>query len=168
MKIVVNDTNIFIDLYSVGLLEQFFELPIEVHTVDFVVNELKDPEQFKAVNEFVKNGKLKVQNFDATDLIDIIDLQSKVGGNLSIIDCAVWHYAKINNYALLTGDGRLRKRAIETNTTVKGIVYVFDYLVETKILSPQLAITKIQNLMNINVRLPKTIIQERIEIWRSM
>lgn len=168
MKIVVNDTNIFIDLYSVGLLEQFFELPIEVHTVDFVVNELKDPEQFKAVNEFVKNGKLKVQKFDATDLIDIIDLQSKVGGNLSIIDCAVWHYAKINNYALLTGDGRLRKRAIETNTIVKGIVYVFDYLVEIKILSPQLAITKIKNLMNINVRLPKTIIQERIEMWRSM
>lgn len=132
MEIVVNDTNIFIDLYSIGLLEQFFELPISVHTVDFVINELKEPEQLKAVNEFIKNGKLKVQNFDTKDLIDIIDLQSRAGGNVSITDCAVWHYAKINNYTLLTGDGQLRKKAIETNVTVKGIVYVFDYLVETK------------------------------------
>lgn len=68
---------------------------------------------------------------------------------------------------MLTGDGQLRKKAIETNVTVKGIVYVFDYLVETKILSPQLAITKIQNLMNINARLPKTVIQERIEKWSN-
>ena len=167
MEIVVNDTNIFIDLYSIGLLEEFFELPITVHTVDFVINELKEPEQLEAINEFIKNGKLKVQNFDTKELIDIIDLQSRAGGNVSITDCAVWHYAKINNYALLTGDGQLRKKAIETNVTVKGIVYVFDYLVETKILSPQLAITKVQNLMNINARLPKTVIQERIEKWSN-
>ena len=59
MEIVVNDTNIFIDLYSIGLLEEFFELPITVHTVDFVINELKEPEQLKAINEFIKNGKLR-------------------------------------------------------------------------------------------------------------
>ena len=90
MEIVVNDTNIFIDLYSIGLLEEFFELPITVHTVDFVINELKEPEQLKAINEFIKNGKLKVQNFDTKELIDIIDLQSRAGGNVSITDCAVW------------------------------------------------------------------------------
>lgn len=45
MEIVVNDTNIFIDLHSIGLLEQFFELPIKVHTVDFIVNELINSEQ---------------------------------------------------------------------------------------------------------------------------
>lgn len=55
MEIVVNDTNIFIDFYSIGLLEEFFELPITVHTVDFVINELKEPEQLKAINEFIKN-----------------------------------------------------------------------------------------------------------------
>ena len=36
MEIVVNDTNIFIDLHSIRLLDQFFELPITGHTVDFV------------------------------------------------------------------------------------------------------------------------------------
>ena len=64
MEIVVNDTNIFIDLHSIGLLYQFFELPITVHTVDFVINELTDEEQFKAINKYIENGKLKVQSFE--------------------------------------------------------------------------------------------------------
>ena len=167
MEIVVNYTNIFIDLYSIGLLEQFFELPISVHTVDFVINELKEPEQLKAVNEFIKNGKLNVQNFDTKDLIDIIDLQNRAGGNVSITDCAVWHYAKINNYTLLTGDGQLRNKAIESKLTVKGIIYVFDQLIECGVISPRMAISKIQDLMNINTRSPKKIIQERIEKWSN-
>ena len=29
--IVVNDTNIFIDLISVDLLDEFFSLPIDIH-----------------------------------------------------------------------------------------------------------------------------------------
>lgn len=45
MDIVINDTNIFLDLYSVDLLEAFFQLPVHVHTVDFVVDEIKQPAQ---------------------------------------------------------------------------------------------------------------------------
>lgn len=33
-KIVVSDTNIFIDLISVNLLDGFFSLPWEIHTTD--------------------------------------------------------------------------------------------------------------------------------------
>ena len=38
--VVVSDTNIFIDLYNVDLLDEFFSLDIEIHTTDFVMNEL--------------------------------------------------------------------------------------------------------------------------------
>ena len=41
MDIVINDTNIFLDLYDVDLLHTFFQLPVQVHTVDFVVDEIK-------------------------------------------------------------------------------------------------------------------------------
>ena len=41
MDIVINDTNIFLDLYDVDLLDTFFQLPVQVHTVDFVVDEIK-------------------------------------------------------------------------------------------------------------------------------
>ena len=63
MEIVVNDTNIFIDLHSIGLLESFFALPIKVHTVDFVINEITIKEQLDEVNKFVIQGNLNVQSF---------------------------------------------------------------------------------------------------------
>lgn len=167
MEIVVNDTNIFIDLHSIGLLEQFFKLPITVHTVDFIVNELTNPEQSKAIRKYINDGRLNVQSFDSSELLEVIKLKNNAGGNVSIPDCAVWYYAKKNNYVLLTGDGQLRKKAIESDVTVKGIIYVFDHLVECKIISPNYAATKLRELMKHNSRLPKSIIQERIEKWSN-
>lgn len=32
-KVVVNDTNVFIDLYSIDLLKEFFSLPWEVPSI---------------------------------------------------------------------------------------------------------------------------------------
>lgn len=52
MEIIVNDTNIFIDLYSCNLLDDFFMLPYNIHTTDFVMNELKEDEQRKVVTKF--------------------------------------------------------------------------------------------------------------------
>ena len=40
MEIIVNDTNIFIDLHSIGLLEALCKLPYDVRTVDFVIAEI--------------------------------------------------------------------------------------------------------------------------------
>ena len=51
--IVVNDTNIFIDLMSVDLLDDFFRLPIEIHTTDFVLNELTDESQHNAIQKHI-------------------------------------------------------------------------------------------------------------------
>jgi len=36
-KLVVSDTNIFIDLIGMGLLGDFFLLPFDISTVDFVI-----------------------------------------------------------------------------------------------------------------------------------
>lgn len=52
MEIIVNDTNIFIDLHSCGLLDSFFKLPYKVHTTDFVISELTDGEQREAVMKY--------------------------------------------------------------------------------------------------------------------
>ncbi len=59
-KIVVSDTNIFIDLISVNLLDGFFSLPWEVHTTDMIMKELKDSAQKAVVEVFCQRGCLKV------------------------------------------------------------------------------------------------------------
>ena len=168
MEIVVNDTNIFIDLYSVGLIDAFFNLPIEVHTVDFIVNEIEEGNQLMLINEFVNDGRLKVHSLTDHELAEVVELQSNAGGNVSIPDCAVWHYAKQNNYVLLTGDRQLRNKAIASNVTVKGVLYIFDQLVEYNTLSPDDAAKKLAELMEINPRLPKHLIIERIAKWENL
>jgi hypothetical protein len=61
----------------------------------------------------------------------------------------------------------LRTRAINSNVAVKGIIYVFDALVENELIDPMLAADKLEELFRINQRLPKKIIGERIGGWRK-
>lgn len=60
MDIVVNDTNIFLDLMSVGLLDISFKLPLKFHTVDYVVAEITDMEQKTQIMKLVETGKLRI------------------------------------------------------------------------------------------------------------
>lgn len=45
MKIAISDANIFIDLIAIDLIDQFFKLPLDLHTTDLVINELDHLEQ---------------------------------------------------------------------------------------------------------------------------
>lgn len=49
-----NSKRIFIDLISVDLLDEFFSLPIDIHTTDFVIHELTEPLQQKKVESYIK------------------------------------------------------------------------------------------------------------------
>ena len=73
MDIVVNDTNIFLDLISIGLLDASFELPIKFHTVDYVIEEIINEEQNAEVAALIKEGKLYVKEFDETEIIDLYE-----------------------------------------------------------------------------------------------
>ena len=87
--------------------------------------------------------------------------------NLSLTDCSVWYYAKVNNYILLTGDRKLRTVSAYDGVEVHGVIYVFDTLVEFEIISRQLAVEKLQQLYVINPRLPKEEIEKRINLWKA-
>ena len=148
-KIVVNDTNVFIDLYEVGLLEEFFSLPWEVHTTDFVMLELLREGQYQA------DKRLVVPVFEAKEMSEIGNLYqlNMNRTNLSLTDCSVWYYAKVNNYILLTGDRKLRTVSVYNGVEVHGVIYVFDALVESNMISRQVAVEKLQQLFVINPRL---------------
>ena len=164
-KIVVSDTNIFLDLFSVDLLASFFELPCEIHTSDFVLGEILQAEQQKAVKAFAMNKKLCIETFDFTELSQISDLQHNSGTNTSFTDCSVWYYAKKTNARLLTGDNKFRKVAEKDHVLVSGILYIFDNLVEYGILDKSIASEKLSDLIRINPRLPHSECQKRIAEW---
>ena len=168
-KIVVNDTNIFIDLYEVGLLEEFFSLPWEVHTTNFVLLELQREGQHDTVAKYKADKRLVVPVLEAKELMEIGQMfqQNMNKSNLSLTDCSVWYYAKVNNYILLTGDRKLRKTSVYDGVEVHGVIYVFDSLVELEIVSRQVAVEKLQLLFSQNPRLPKEEIDKRINKWKA-
>ena len=168
-KIVVNDTNVFIDLYEVGLLDEFFSLPWEVHTTDFVMLELLREGQHDTVARYKAEKRLIVPVFEAKEMLEIGNLfqQSLNKTNLSLTDCSVWYYAKVNNYILLTGDRKLRTTSAYEGVEVHGVIYVFDRLIELNVISRQVAVKKLQQLYSINSRLPKEEIEKRINLWKT-
>ena len=167
MKILVNDTNIFIDLHSVGLLEEMCRLPYEIHTVDFVVAEIADADQRRIFDELVARGEISVDGFTADEVIEIVEEHSSVSGNLSIPDCSVCYFARKHNVPMLTGDRRLRRYAEEQSIEVHGILFIFDELVRHDIISTSMAADRLEELFAINARLPKAEIRERINRWKN-
>lgn len=168
MKILVNDTNIFIDLHSVGLLEEMCRLPYEIHTVDFVVAEIADADQRRIFDELVAQRGIFIDGFTADEVIEIVEEHSSVSGNLSIPDCSVCYFARKHNVPMLTGDRRLRRYAEEQSIEVHGILFIFDELVRHDIISTSMAADRLEELFAINARLPKTEIRNRINRWKSV
>lgn len=167
MEIIVSDTNIFIDLYSVGLLEAMCALPYDVRTVDFVVAEIINPEQTAALSALIADRKVKVESFDWKELEEILDEHSNVPGNISIPDCSVCYYARKYSATLLTGDRQLRRYAETCNVPVRGILFIFDQMVMENILLPKVAAEKLLELVSINIRLPKSEVEKRISAWKK-
>lgn len=165
MEIIVSDTNIFIDLHSIGLLRAMCDLPYDVRTVDFVINEISDPVQSNSLMVLVTEGKVKVEDFNIEELAEIIEEHSIVPGNLSVPDCSVCYYARKHSATLLTGDRQLRKYAEGYNVIVRGVLFIFDELVSHGIIETGIAAKKLIELTKINVRLPKSEIEKRIRKW---
>lgn len=166
-KLVISDTNILLDLISVDMLEVFFSLPCDFSTTDFVISEIVQPAQIKAIKKFTKSKKLDVVSFGFEEISEINDIHTNNTNNASIADCSVWYYAKKTSGRLLTGDGKLRKSAEADNVKVSGILYVFDNLIEYGIITEKEAADLLDNLMQINMRLPKDECEKRIITWKN-
>jgi predicted nucleic acid-binding protein len=164
LKIAVNDANLFIDLCEVELIETFFQLPLEFHTTQLILNEL-EPEQKKKLISLIEANHLKVR-YLTRDEIDGLDKISVNSRKLSREDLSVYFYAKeLMDCMILTGDNRLRKEAQRQGFEVHGILWVFEQLLENQLIEAQSAIELLRNLMNINLWLPMGECEKLIEKW---
>ena len=164
--IVVSDTNVFIDLISIGLQEQFFELPLEVHTTDMVIFEVKRKGQSDIIKDLVKRCCIKVKTHTSEEMRPFFHAEHKKY-NLSPADYSVLTYSKTNNYILLTGDGKLRKVALSESVEVHGTIYIIAEMVEHHIITEHQGAMKLKILLKNNPRLPKSVIDRLIEKWQG-
>jgi predicted nucleic acid-binding protein len=163
MKLVISDTNIFIDLINIDLLDDFLKLEYEFHTTDFVLNEISD-EQNKILAQKVEENKIVIDKAEADELSEIIELQSKKKA-LSIIDFSVYYFAKKQNGMILAGDKSFRTYATEQQIEVKGILWILDEILDKKILEENKMIEKLNLLTTTNKRLPKEECDKRLKKW---
>ena len=167
MEIVVSDTQILIDMHSAGLLELVRKSAMHFHTVDYVIAELhRSPYKRKMVEE----GILYVHSFGEKENNDLVAYYAKmaVQTNLSLTDCAVLKYSKDNGYRLLTGDKKLRNHAEDEGVLVSGILYLVDRFVSEGLIDGSVMADRLETLLKVNPRLPKSIFEERIKTLRDM
>ncbi len=164
MEIVVNDTNILIDLYNAGLLRYCGQLGLDFRTLDVVMNEIVAEEQKRAVLALVDKGFLKVHSLSGEQVAEVFGMVASYRGvcNLSSVDVSVLVYAKRCKCRLLTGDKTLRDKASTENVVVSGILYITDLMTSRNIISTTEMITALERLLRSNSRLPQRLIQERI------
>lgn len=78
MEIVISDTNIFIDLWNIGLLKRFCELPLSIHTTDFIIGELKTQGVKDAIAQLHQEGKITIKTFKSNEYAEIMSRQESL------------------------------------------------------------------------------------------
>jgi rRNA-processing protein FCF1 len=164
MRIIINDANILIDLVHLDLMSEFIKLELDLKTTDVVFDELNDNQKV-IIEAYIYSKHIDLITIEKEDDFESIMTILESSSGLSFEDCSVWHYANKLNGILLSGDGKLRKQAMANGISVKGILYVFDQLLVYEIISFELAIVKLEQLYEINPRLPIQSKNERIASW---
>lgn len=166
MRILINDANIFIDLVKLELLVAFSNLSFDLHTTDFVIEELNGEQQVHIIklSEFKRLNVIETNTIE--DFLGINGILENSNG-LSFEDCSVWYYSKKLSGVLLTGDGKLRKLASKDDIEVRGVIYLFDEFLIQNLISFEEAVEKIKQLRLLNNRLPKKEIEKRIDCWKQ-
>ena len=170
MEIVVNDTEVLIDMYNANLLGLVEHCSIRFHTVDYVLAELhRSPYRRPEIDRMVEDGVLVVHSFSEKENSDLLAYYTRMASqtNLSPTDCAVLKYSKDNGYRLLTGDKKLRNHAEDEGVLVSGILYLVDKFVSEQLIERTVMADRLEQLLHINPRLPKALFKERIKVLRG-
>ena len=149
MKIIVavTDACIFIDLHDLELTNSFFNLGLEIHTTSAVLHELHY-EQHQILKAYQSVKRLVVHNLQEQDFIEIN--AEEYPKSLSETDKSVLHIANKINACVLSSDKKLRNCAKNKNIEYHGMIWIFDQLVTTSILSKKTAATKLRQLIATN------------------
>lgn len=166
MITVVCDANILIDLLQVDLFNAFTELKWEMYFPPNVVGEVQEDNSDQLI-QAIRSGKIILPVFTPEDLFKIQGFKTRYPP-LSIEDCSCLLITQSRSAILLTGERKLRIIATESHRLkVHGVLWVFEKLIEKKIIIPRKAHVKLVQLMTLNNRLPKPECERRLKRWEK-
>jgi len=165
-KVAVQDANILIDLELAGLFDLWFQAGIETHTTDLVRGELERGRHEQALGYF-KSKQIREHQLTAPELVEVSRLEQAVGSKASFNDCSVLYLAGKINAMLISGDKALRSAGKVRHVEVHGTLWIFDLLIDKKLLSRRLAAAKLERLISRERHLPAEECDQRIKKWRA-
>lgn len=160
LTILVTDTNIWIDLTNGGILEKVFKLPCNFLIPDFAISEFSKQTQWEDLLEL---GAIPGE-LNGPQVAELLSIR-QVSPSLSTSDVEAFILARDLGAVLLTGDGRLRKMALNHDIQVHGVLWLLDELIRFKILDKKHASETLLSMMSRNPRLPKLECQNRLLRW---
>ena len=169
MRVIVEDTNIIIDLFNTGLLSLCDGMGIEFHTTRYVIGEIKEREQVQVLRGFVNNKKLLVDGFSGEEYEKLMEFIAECNGenNLSEADCSVLLLAKRLKCRLLTSDRKLKRKAEEHGIEVNGFLWLTDLLVEEQIVTEKTMVKHLNRYLETNPRAPENEVVKRIDFYNK-
>ena len=169
MRVIVEDTNIIIDLFNTGLLSLCDGMGIEFHTTRYVIGEIREREQVQVLRGFVNNKKLLVDGFSGEEYEKLMEFIAECNGenNLSEADCSVLLLAKRLKCRLLTSDRKLKRKAEEHGIEVNGFLWLTDLLVEEQIVTEKTMVKHLNRYLETNPRAPENEVVKRIDFYNK-
>lgn len=163
MKLVVTDTNVLIDVIDCQLVQAFFDLPLEIHTTEFILDELSELQRV-ALIPFVATDHLKVKKFDEWEMRAILEFPvTRKGVQRRIADRSALYLAVCWGAVLLGGDNDLRKEAEERQVEVHGSIWLFEVLFHHGITTAEQTKNNLERLMDVNPRIPVDLVRQTIQ-----
>lgn len=169
MDIIIEDTNILIDLFKTGLIEFCPKMNFSFHTSRQVYREITDSEQKSFYRGLVANGLLVIDSFDGYDFILLTETFEELSrtSNLTEADCSVILLAERFRCRLLTTDQKLIRHARALGLKVNGFLWLTDKMVELQIVDRQSMSAYLQTYLNVNQSAPREEVLERINRYKG-
>ncbi len=156
----VVDANIFIDLRTGDVLEDFFRLPHAIVTPDIICTELLVP----PCDHLLALG-LRTVSLPGDQMQEAAQLQQEKYRGLSIADLSVLFLARGMNTILLTGDGLLRKIAASNGVVVHGTLWILEHMIAHSVLTYKKAAQALRQMIAQDCHLPIETAHQYLAVW---
>lgn len=163
----MQDANILIDLELAGILDHWFQLDHETHTTDQITRQLENGGH-KGALIYIREKIIIERSFSFEELSEIESLRESCGRGPDFNDCSMLYLAIELGACLLTGDKQLRKESEAREVEVRGILWVFDQIVENNLIVPPIAAERLYLLLNEGSFLPAQECESRIQRWSNL
>lgn len=152
MKVIITDTNVFIDLIKSNALDYFFQLPLKICTTDLVLEEIRKPEQYEKLDQFRQDNRLTVLELDEMEIVEAWNLKTEWVLKRITDRSVLWKAIQLK-CMVLSGDNNLKKECQRHGLAVHGTIWVIREIWQLGICATS-NLQTILNELGKNTRLP--------------